>query len=179
MTRLNPTAMTLVPADQSNGNAAPRPRAADRGLGSQSVHRLARDVESLEAALAAAERVAGNSLPSKRGFTVASIADVDSRRAELDRWEAELQERERRVERQRMRLERIQEQLHRAKASLKRALFRFQSDVAVQTEELQSRSRKMDGLYAELVESRREVARELIRHKAYTRDAIEATQAHA
>ena len=166
MTGQTTTALSVAPRTTRPAPQSVRSRSADDPSGVAAARRLVRDIESLEASLAAAELAAAASRPTRRGFNVAATADVDSRRAELDRWEIELQERERAIERHRMRLEQIQERLHRAKESLKRAIFRFRSEVAERTDELDGRARQLGETHAELVESRREMVREQIRQKA-------------
>ncbi len=161
------------PATLSRESAAP----SSVGVAAQSARRLTRELESLEESLVAAERAALACQPTRRGFNLAPGADVDSRRAELERWEIELQERERSVERQRTRLEQIQDRMHRAKESLKRAVVRFRADVAERTDDLDARARQLAQVHAELVEARREFAREQIRQKAAARGMPDAANA--
>lgn len=141
--------------------------------GAQVARRLARELESLEASLLAAERAASACRPNHFEQTSELNFDITSRRAELDRREQELQERERTLERQRMLLEQAHERLLRGKDSLKRAIFKFRSQAAERTDELDARERRLAAANSELLEARREFVREQIRLKAAIRESFQ------
>jgi DNA repair exonuclease SbcCD ATPase subunit len=141
--------------------------------GAPAARRLARELESLEASLLAAERAALACRPTFSEPAPDPNSDVASRRAELDRRELELQERERTLERQRALLEQSHERLVRAKDSVKRAIFKFRSQAAERTDELDGRERRLAAAHSELLEGRREFAREQIRWKAALRESIQ------
>jgi len=143
------------------------------GIRSQVARRLARELESLEASLLAAERAAIACRPTHTERVSEVNSDVASRRAELDRRELELQERERALERQRTISEQAHERLVHAKDSLKRAIFKFRSQVAERTEELDARERRLASAHSELMEGRREFVREQIRLKAAIRESFQ------
>jgi hypothetical protein len=67
-------------------------------------------------------------------------------------------------------LERVQERLLRGKDSLKRAIRRFRSQVARESEELHARSRRIAASHTESLETRRQLTREQIRLKTALRD---------
>jgi hypothetical protein len=148
-----------------------RPTSPD-GAGLPFAQRLCRELESLEASLAFAEKAAVECQPT--GHDPRAAGDVDGRLAELERRAAELERREKACEQHRMHLLRTQDTLRRSKDSLKRATLRFRAYVARRVEELDARERRQDALQIELVESRREIARQEMRCKAAVRESSRA-----
>jgi hypothetical protein len=139
--------------------------------------RLCRELESLEASLAFAEKAAVECQPTNHDPRAVSDADVDGRLAELGRRAQELDRREKACEQHRVQLLQTQDTLRRSKDSLKRATLRFRAYVARRIEELDARERRQDSLQIELVEARREAARLEIRCKVAARETCRAVTA--
>jgi hypothetical protein len=137
--------------------------------------RLTRELIRLEASLLAAERAATScsSGPGERreivGNTLDSTLDIASRRAELDRRERALQQRERSVEEHGNLLARAQERMVQTKESLSRAIRRFRSEVDRKSAALAEREQRLTDIRIKLVEDRRALARDQMRHKARLR----------
>ena len=162
----------LAPPTRKVRGVAPAEQLRNTG-GSQVARRLARELESLEASLLAAERAALACRPTQFEYASETNSDVTSRRAELDRREMELQERERGLERQRMILDQAHERLARAKDSLKRAIFKFRAQVSEREDELDVRDRRLATAHSELLEARREFVREQMRLKTAIRESFQ------
>ena len=134
---------------------------------------LSRHLATLEAALADAERIALSTPNLRATPNEDSGSHIESRRAELDRREASLTQRERLVQRQLEILELGRTRLNRSKECLKRAMARFRSLTARKGNELAGREDRLEVARTELIEARRELAREKIWLRAALRSSIQ------
>jgi DNA repair exonuclease SbcCD ATPase subunit len=135
----------------------------------QTVRRLAREVDLLEASLMAAERAAISCRSARSDSTQGSNDHIASRREELERRELALRQRERSLDDQSRLLSDAQHRLARIKDSLKRAIRRFRCHIAQQSETLREREQRVGVARAELIENRRALAREGMRLKVANR----------
>ena len=162
-------AMVAGSASARASTAGPRGDREQGGLatqtGSQTAVRLTRELVLLEASLAAAERAAISSRSARLPDLTPSDSDIAGRRAELDRRALALAERERSLALRRRLVDEAHEKLVRAKDSLKRAIRRFRSHVAQQEVSLDERAQRLDAAHADLIENRRELARNEMRLK--------------
>lgn len=135
--------------------------------------RLIRELEQLERTIQAAERAAISGRTATQPVCDASSAsDITSRRAELERRELALNELRKSLDQERELLDQARSKLTRAKESLKRSIRRFRAHSTEQATLLAERAERLETARLELVQNRREFAREQMRHKGSVRASL-------